>query len=197
MTGAMLKTLPKMTVDQFMDWDGSGHVGKLELVNGEVRAMSPASGTHALIQANLAYLIGLHLRTNKLPCRVGTETPVLPRLDSKANVRAPDLAVTCLSTTRGKTFPDPVLIIEVLSPSHRRETWESIWACATIPTLTEILVVDSESVHVEVYRRDAAGAWPQHPNKDSQNTTEQITLESIGADLPLAEIYAGTHFVEG
>jgi Uma2 family endonuclease len=44
----------KMTAAEFLDWDGGGHQGKLELVNGVVRAMPPASGTHALIQAKLA-----------------------------------------------------------------------------------------------------------------------------------------------
>jgi hypothetical protein len=39
---------------------------------------------------------------------------------------------------------DPVLIVEVLSPSNERETWEAIWACATIPTMREFLIVDSE-----------------------------------------------------
>lgn len=192
MTSAMLDTLPHMTVAEFMEWDSTGFIGKLELVNGEVRAMSPASGTHALIQANLAYLIGAHLRRSGLPCRVGTEAPIVPRMHANDNVRAPDLAVTCGKTPTGKTFPDPVLIIEVLSPSNKRETWESIMACATIPSLTEIVVVDSERVHADVYRRDAAGAWPQHPDAVAADLESAITLDSVSATLALADVYAGT-----
>ena len=191
MTGALREPLPRMTVAQFLDWDGGGLTGKLELVNGEVRAMSPASGTHALIQANLAYLIGSHLRATKRPCRVGTAAPIVPRLHANDNVRAPDLAVTCSTDAFGKTFPDPVLIIEVLSPSNQRETWESIMACASIPTLTEIVVVDSERVNVQLYRKDPAGGWPKDPEVVPADGT--LRLESLEAVLPVAEIYAGTH----
>ena len=57
---------PRMTVDEFLAWDGGGHQGKLELVDGLVRAMAPASATHAMIQGNLI-LIGNHLcRQNSL-----------------------------------------------------------------------------------------------------------------------------------
>lgn len=185
------RAIPRMTVAEFMDWDGGGHVGKLELVDGVVRAMSPASGTHGIIQANLAYLIGAHLRASNRPCRVGTETPIVPRLRPKHNVRAPDLAVTCEPISDSKTFPDPVLIVEVLSPSNQPETWESIWACATIPGLLEIVVVHSQRLHVEIYRRDSAGAWPKGP--DIVATEGEITLTSLAATLAIAEIYAGTH----
>jgi Uma2 family endonuclease len=194
MTSARLEAVPRMTVDEFLDWDSYGFVGKLELVNGQVRAMSPASGTHSLIQANLAYLIGSHLRASGLPCRVGTEAPIVPRFHANDNVRAPDLAVTCAKSAAGKRFPDPVLIIEVLSPGNRKETWESILACATLPSLTEIAVIDSERVHAEIYRRDAAGAWPQDPDQTSASLDAAVTLESIGATLSLTEIYAGTLF---
>ena len=40
---AQPKTRPTMTAEEFIAWGGDGHPGKLELVNGEVRAMSPAT----------------------------------------------------------------------------------------------------------------------------------------------------------
>jgi Uma2 family endonuclease len=195
MEGAEPKSAPHMTADQFMDWDGGGHLGKLELVHGEVRAMSPASGTHALIQANLAGLIWSHIRAKKLPCRVGTKAPVQPQMHANDNVRAPDLAVTCLTTKETKTFPDPVLIMEVLSPSNQRETWDSIYAMATIPALAEIAVVDCERVRVEVFRRDAAGGWPKSGSVSEAGGKVQLT--SLVAELPMSEIYAGTHLEGG
>ena len=53
---ALPKPKPRMTVEEFFDWDGGGHVGKLELVHGVVRAQSYASGGHGTIQGNLAAL---------------------------------------------------------------------------------------------------------------------------------------------
>ena len=191
MAGAELVTVPYMTASQFMDWDGAGHLGKLELVNGEVRAMSPASGTHALIQANLTALIGSHTRSRRLTFRTGIRAPVQPQLHANDNVRAPDLAVTCAPPSSGKMFPDPVLIIEVLSQSNQKETWNSIYAMATIPALTEIAVVDSERVRVEVLRRGTDGSWPKAGEVAEHGGT--FKLESISAEFPVSEVYAGTH----
>ena len=76
--------LPPMTLDEFLAWDGDGHVGRLELWNGKVRAMAPASATHAIIQLNIGRAIGNHLHARKSPCRVGTEAPIVPHLPTGA-----------------------------------------------------------------------------------------------------------------
>lgn len=192
MSTAEAQRLPLMTADEFLNWDGGGHSGKLELVHGEILAMAPASGTHALLQAKLARLIGNHLESRKSPCRVGTETPIQPRINARHNIRAPDLAVTCLPPSGNEQlFPDPVLIAEILSPSNKRDSWESILACITIPTVKEVLVVDSERVYVEVLTKDADGAWP--PERVTVEAGGIIRLSSIDATLAIAEIYADTH----
>jgi len=183
-----------MTAEEFIAWGGDGHPGRLELVNGVVRAMSPASGTHALIQSTIAGLIRNHLKARESPCRVGTEAPIRPRMRPNMNVRAPDIAVTCIpKSPNEKFFPDPVLIVEVLSPSNERETWESIWACATIPAIQEVMVVDSERIHVIVYTKDSAGAWPEEPQVVEAGGT--IRLASIDAEIAILDIYADTNLV--
>ena len=116
------------------------------------------------------------------------------RVPPNVNVRAPDIAVTCIpKSPNEKFFPDPVLIIEVLSPGNQRETWESIWACATIPTVQEVMVVDSERVHVTVSTKDANGEWPLEPEVVQAGGTAR--LASIDADISLADIYADTNLV--
>jgi Uma2 family endonuclease len=111
-----------------------------------------------------------------------------------ANVRAPDIAVTCVpKSSNEKFFPDPVLIVEVLSPSNERETWESIWACVTIPAIQEVMVVDSERILVSVYTKDSAGAWPEEPQIVEAGGT--IRLASIDAEIAILDIYADTNLV--
>ena len=180
-----------MTAAEFMDWDGGGLLGKLELVHGVVRAMSSATCAHSLIQANLAGLVGGIHRSQKSSARTGIRSPIQPQMHANDNVRAPDLAVTCAPPSKSKIFPDPVLIIEVLSPSNQKDTWDSIYAMATIPALTEIAVVDSERVRVEVFRRDADGSWPKGGEIFEAGGT--VRLESIGAEFAISDIYAGTH----
>ena len=178
-----------MTLDEFLAWDGGGHVGKLELWNGVVRAMAPASADHAIIQANISRAIGNHLIALKSPCRVGTEAPVVPPMGQRRNARAPDIAVTC-TPPRGKTFDDPLLIVEVVSPTNENETWDSIQSVTGLTSLREVVVVQSESMNAEIYRRDAGGAWPRAPETAGPGGT--LHLASIDLHLAIKDIYFGT-----
>jgi Uma2 family endonuclease len=192
---ATAKQLPHlMTVEEFLAWDGGGHVGKLELVDGLPRAMSPASATHALIQNSISTAITNHLRSRKSPCRTGTEAPIVPPMGQRINARAPDVSVTCSPPASNGTFVDPILIVEVMSPSNEADTWESIRSLAGLTSLREILVVQSTSVEAHVYRRDAQGAWPSEPVVAKAGGT--IRLESIDLDLALSEIYRDTPLAE-
>lgn len=183
----------RMTVEEFFAWDGGGHVGKLELIDGVVRAMAPASATHAIIRGNLATAIHAQLRANGSEGRVAMRGPIRPAIGNRSsNTRAPDVAVTCAPPSASKTFDEPVLIIEVMSPGNVDDTWESIRALAPLPTLTEIVVVESETVGIEIYRKDARGAWSETPEV---HTDGGFRLASIGLDLALAEVYRGTHLV--
>jgi Uma2 family endonuclease len=190
-TATSTPALPLMTVEQFLDWSGDDHVGKLELVDGVVRAMAPPSEAHGTIQANLAAMIHAHLKAAGSRCRVVTEAPIVPRFKPNLNARAPDLAVNCAPPSRSKTLESPVLIIEVLSPSNVDETWETIRAVATLPTVTEVMVVSSTEIMVQVFTKDAATGWPADAVVFDQ-LAGSARLASIELTLPLAEIYAGT-----
>jgi Uma2 family endonuclease len=139
-------------------------------------------------------LIGNHLKVTNRRCRVAIEPGVRPRLKSKINVRVPDVSVFCGPKTKvpEKSLPDPVLICEVLSPSNVDETYETIAACMTLPTLSEVLVVDSERVHVDIWHKDDAGLWPTEPVAFGVGNT--FTLASISVSLAVDAVYADTRF---
>jgi Uma2 family endonuclease len=181
-----------MTVTDFLEWNGGGHQGKLELVDGEVRAQAPASATHGLIQANLAYLLHQHFRASGAPCMVLTEPAVAPRVTARHNVRVPDLGVTCSPIQAGQILmPEPTLLVEILLPGKVNETWDNVRAYSTIPSVQEILVVHSTRVMAEVLRRAANGAWPEDP--ETIEAGSALRLTSIDATWPLAEVYIRTH----
>ena len=160
---AQLKLGPsRMTVAEFLDWEGDDADRKFELIDGEPRAMAPASITHGTIQASVARLLGNHLVGTG--CRVITAPGVIPRVRSSANMRVPDLAVNCIADTAGqRALPDPILIIEILSSSNEAETRQNVWAYASIPSVQEILLVRSTEIAAEVLRRQANGDWPAQP----------------------------------
>jgi Uma2 family endonuclease len=78
-------------------------------------------------------------------------------------------------------------LIEILSPSNASETWNNVWAYTTIPSVTEILVIDSTAIRAEVLRRDPAGQWPEQPEPLGDGAA--LELRSIGLSLPLAQAY--------
>jgi Uma2 family endonuclease len=186
------KPAPTMTAADFLDWPGDGSGRKFQLVDGEVRAMSPGSATHGTIQANLARLIGNWLVDAGGRCRVVTEPAIATRVRASTNLRVPDLGISCTADAPGQqVLPDPVLLIEVLSPGNSADTWDNVWSYTTIPTVREIVVVHSTSLLAEVLRRGTDGHWPEEPEEIGADGT--LRLESIDFACPLHQIYAQTH----
>ncbi len=186
---ALAKIPVRMSVDEFLAWEpGDGRAW--QLVDGVPQAMSPASITHGLLQGELGSLVRNHLKVNKSCCRLVVAPGVVPRVNASHNMRVPDLAVTCSpSVDEQHALSEPVLIVEILSPSNQAETWANVWACTSIPSVREILILQSAAIGAEVLRRGGDGSWPQEPQRVTEG---ELGLESIGLCLPLAEVYAGT-----
>lgn len=186
------RTIPAvMELAEFLAWDAPG-AGRWQLVDGRPEAMAPASETHNIIQGELGALIRNHLVAMGRHCTLVPNAGIVPRIRSDSNMRIPDLAVTCArSREESRATADPVLLIEILSPSNRAETWTNVWAYTTIPSVQEILVVHSTSVKAELLRRDPDGNWPERPQSIEDGA---VAFASIGLSLPLAAMYAGTRF---
>ena len=192
MNTAMRRKVPHhMTVDEFIAWVGDG---RWQLVDGEPRAMAPANATHGIIQANVAYTLTRHLRDAGSPCRAVTEPAIVPRVRARSNMRVPDVAITCSQIDAGQlALPDPLLVVEVLSPTNESETWENVWTYVSIPSVQEILVLRSASIAADLLRRRTDATWPEEPIQIRRDET--LRLECIGLTCPLAEFYIGTYLV--
>jgi Uma2 family endonuclease len=179
-----------MTIEEFLDWPGDGSRKTFELVDGEPRAMAPASVSHGIIQANIAGILRTHLIGSR--CYVVVEPGVIPRVRSDANMRVPDLAVSCeVSNVGQRALSEPTLVIEILSPSNESETRENVWAYTTIPTVREILLIRSTRIAAELIRRGADGIWPSNPQPIEADAA--LFLESLDFSCRLAAIYENTH----
>ena len=179
-----------MTVAEFIAWPGDSSGTSFELVDGRPRAMAPASVTHGLIQANLARLLGNHLAGSR--CHVVVAPGIIPRVRAGFNFRIPDLAVNCLADEAAQnSLPDPILIVEILSPGNGSDTRENVWAYATIPSVSEILLVRSTELAAELLRRQADGTWPAEPQLLA--ATDEITLASLDFSGALAAFYQDTY----
>jgi Uma2 family endonuclease len=181
----------RMTLAEFLAWDSGDATGRAwQLIDGEPVAMAPASQPHGAIQIELARLIANRLAENRSPCRVIGAPGITPRVRANENYRVPDLGVTCSPEKSGLIMPDPVLLIEILSPSNEAETRANIWSYTTIPSVQEILIIHSTRVEAEILRRGADETWPEEP--EMIRPPNALEMRSVGLVLPLHALYRTT-----
>ena len=115
---------------------------------------------------------------------------MVPRVRSADNHRIPDLGVTCSPPSGGQIVTDPVLLIEILSPSNAALTRENVWAYSTLPSVSEILLLGSVRVEAELLRRGRDGSWPEAAV--FLGAEDDLELASIGFRAPLRAFYRTT-----
>jgi Uma2 family endonuclease len=192
MATAQRKIPTHMTVEEFLQWPGDGLGGRYQLIDGEVRAMSPASTTHGTIQSELAGMIRDCLRQSGMKCRSVTEPAVAVRVQADINMRVPDIGVSCAPDVAEQiALPEPLLLIEILSPGNMKDTWDNVWAYTTIPSVQEIAILHSTKIGAELLRRLEDGSWAENTEKIGADGT--LLLRSIGLTAPLREAYVNTH----
>ena len=181
----------RMTVAEFLEWDSGDRTGALwQLRDGEPEMMAPASDPHGSIQARLAYLLTAHLDARGGACRVITAPGVVPAQRSEENCLVPDLGITCAPPAGARLLHEPVVLIEILSPTNVSKMRANVLAYRTIPSVAEIVVLRSTSIAAEVLRRGPDGAWPAQP--DLVNADGELRLDSIGFATPLRAAYRTT-----
>ncbi len=181
-----------MTVTQFQSWQPDRQPdNRWQLVDGVPVCMAPASDNHGRIQAEAAFLLTGHLRSSRPECNVVVAPGVIPRINAIANQRVPDLGVTCAPATGSQSIIDPVVLIEILSPSNASITRDNVWAYTTIPSVIEILLLGSTTIAAELLRRDPTGAWPEDPILIGPQ--DDVTLTSIGFHATLTAFYVTTN----
>src|SRR4051794_9575941 len=176
-----------MTVAEFLAWNPQDS-DRWELVDGTPQAMAPAAPRHGAIQNEAGRLIGNRLAELRPASRVITEPGIQPKVRANLNVRVPDLAVTCAEWDPDqRLLHNPVVVVEVLLPSNKADTWANVWSYVTIPSVLEILVLHTAEVRADLLRREAEGTWPDNPLPLTPG--DVMTFESIGFTAPLAAFY--------
>ena len=170
------------TLDEFLPFD-DGTDTRYELFDGQIFAMAPASDVHGALVMRLGRRIGNALSPG---CEIIAEAGIVPPERADSYYQA-DLAVTCTGLTGQQYLPEPILIVEVLSPSTAATDRDrKLPDYRTIPSLQDILVVSSTEPRIEHFRREGS-TWR------IQDLRGQGTLRLEAFDLPidLAELYAG------
>jgi Uma2 family endonuclease len=145
--------------------------------------MSPVAPSHSIIVVNLGHELKSRLAP---PCYAGSEAGV-ERPDRDDTFYEADVVVSCTALEPGMaTIPDPVVVIEVLSPSTtEHDRGRKAYDYRRIPSVQEIVLVASEQHHAEVWRRQGAKWEVEDLIGDAM-----LELASVGVAIPFAAIYA-------
>lgn len=181
-----------MSLAEFLRWD-DGTDTRWELVEGVPVAMAPPAVAHGVVAMRLGARIEAALRL-RWPCFVQSEAGIAVS-DRADTCYIADLAVSCAPLQRGQQLlADPLLIVEVLSPGTISvDRQEKIPAYRQLPSVQEIVAIDSIRVFAEVVRREG-DRWITEIVQGREAT---LTLASIGLAVPMTALYEGLDVAEG
>jgi Uma2 family endonuclease len=178
---------PRMTADEYLAFEMQSPI-KHEFVDGVIYAMSDASDRHGLL--TLAFASALYRQLSDdcqafvadMKLRVGARSPCV--------FYYPDILVSCAADDRERYFREqPILIVEVLSPSTERvDRTEKLAAYASIPSLHEYVLADQDIPKIEIRRRRTA--W----QPEIYLPGDGFRLDSVGIDLTIDGLYRRLDF---
>ena len=179
----------KMTVEEYVEWEAKQEL-RYEYIDGEILAMTGGTLPHNSVALNFYTALRPHLRHRGCQAYV-SDAKVQPVKSSRYFY--PDLVVTCDSDDlkARDLIQNPKVIVEVLSPgTETYDRTKKLKYYRQIPSLQEYVLVDSEEIVVEVYRRGEGKMWLYY----EYEAGEAISLESIEFECAIELLYEGISF---
>jgi Uma2 family endonuclease len=176
----------RYTFREYLDLEEVARV-RHEFYQGEIYAMAGGTPEHAAMAAAITAILGRQLDAKS--CRVYS-SDLRVRVLATGLATYPDVTVICGPSERDPNSPthvtNPKLVVEVLSTSTADyDRGEKVQHYQQIPSLAAILLVDHESERIDLWTR-SAGVWQAR----SFGTGEIVPLDTLGAALPVDEVYA-------
>jgi Uma2 family endonuclease len=175
-----------MKVDEYLAW-AQAHPGRYELRDGEIVARSPEGAGHATIKFAVQTALLAGIRARGLPCHMLPDGMTV-RVD-ESTAYEPDALVYSGAKLAPSAIEvsEPVIVVEVLSPSTRRiDASAKLAGYFRVPSVTHYLIVDPNKPLVIHHARGGEDTILTHIV-----TQGTIELNPPGLAVALANIYAG------
>lgn len=165
-----------------------------EYFEGQIYMMAGGSSDHSLITVNLASELRQQLK--RKPCRVFNSDLRLHVQDTTL-FTYPDVMVICgkIEYLRGRddTALNPVVIVEVLSPSTRKyDRTEKFRLYKHIPSFQEYILVEATRAHIEHYRLEGR-RWS---TKIESGMDKNIFIQALDCEISSGDIYDKVSWLE-
>jgi Uma2 family endonuclease len=179
----------KMTAEEYLEWEAKQEF-RHEYIDGEILAMTGGSLPHNDIALNFYRALYPHL--HQRGCRVNVSDA---KVQANKNSRYfyPDIVVSCApDDLKSREFiQHPKVIVEILSPSTESyDRTKKFKYYRQITSLQEYVLVDSEEIAVEVYRRGEGKMWLYYEYEPG----DTIALESIEFECAIELLYEEVSF---
>lgn len=169
---------------------------RLEWIGGQIVAMAGASIPHAKIAGRVARAINNRMENGS--CEAVT-SDVRVHVEATGENFYPDVVTVCEDSLYYEALPhtllNPVVVVEVLSPTTQKKDRESkLAAYKRLPSLQHYLLVSQDRVMVHHYERSGQNNWKF---SDFYWRSESVALEALDLSIPLEEIYRNLNVPEG
>lgn len=177
----------EFTADEFIAWALDQASGRFELDNGAVVTMAPERVDHTRAKRNATIALHTAIGARDLPCEVlpdGASVRVNER-----TVYEPDALVRCgpLAPGGAMEVSEPVIVIEVVSPSSRGiDTGVKLAAYFSLPSVRHYLIVDTDKHVVIHHHRDGKGDIGVQIFGDGQ-----LALDPPGLTINIRDLFQG------
>ncbi|MGB9367147.1 MAG: Uma2 family endonuclease [Xanthobacteraceae bacterium] len=146
-----------LTVDDYVAWaEAQAEGGRTELINGQIVTMSPEQVAHNRVKGSVYFGLRRAVADSGLEAEVFTDGVTVP-IDTHTAYE-PDASVRLGPPLSGREMkiPDPVIVVEVLSPSSKHmDTSAKLIGYFRIASVQHYLVIDPDARTVTHHSREA------------------------------------------
>jgi Uma2 family endonuclease len=179
-----------LSLEGFLDWENR-QPERFERIGQIIHRRDGDTLAHDAISVNTMATLASRLRGTRCSPHGSNLKVVSPRGD----VMYPDAFVRCgPGDPRATHVEDPVLVVEVLSPSTAmHDLTRKRIAYQSIPSLAAVLWVHPDRMRVDVMRRREAGWIDEEAAEGPEGV---VVLPELALELPLAALYEGVALEE-
>lgn len=184
----------KYSVEEYLEMEETSQE-KHEYYQGEIFAMFGPKVTHGIISGNTFLALGSKLKGKS--CRPFNGEQRI-HIEKNTLFTYPDIFVVCgdIQTRNNDDWNilNPTVIIEILSPSTKDyDRGQKFKLYRDIPSLEDYVLIDSESINIEIFYMNEHGNWEL---KEYKSIEETLSIKSLRVSLELRDIYEGTKLME-